>query len=180
MKRLIFFLMPALICLNSNAQSYAPIDDGSKVKFVIKNFGINTDAVFHGLKGEIKFDKNNLSAAEFNVSVDAKTINTDIEARDNHIRKEEYLDVEKFPLITFIATKISKTNTEGWLYIFGKVTIKGTTKEVKFPFKATEINDGILFEGEFSVDRRDFKVGGKSISLSNNLIVVLSVFARKN
>ncbi len=180
MKRLIFFLMPALVHLTVNAQSYTAIDDGSKVKFVIKNFGINTGGVFHGLKGEIKFDKNNLSATEFNVSVDAKTIDTDIEARDIHIRKEEYLGIEKFPLITFISTSVTKTNTEGWLYIFGKITIKGTTKTVKFPFKISEMKDGILFEGEFSVDRRDFKVGGKSISLSNNLIVVLSVFAREN
>lgn len=180
MNRLLIFLISFFLYFNLNAQSYTPTDEGSKVNFVIKNFGINTAGTFKGLAGSIKFDRNNLSLAEFIVNIEAKTINTDIEARDNHIRKEEYFDVDNYPFITFISTKISKTNTEGWLYVFGKLSIKGTTKSVKFPFKAIETNDGILFEGDFSINRKDFKVGGKSISLADNIKVSLSVFGKRN
>ncbi len=93
------------------AQTYKPVNDGSEVKFVIKNFGIKTGGTFTGLNGAINFDPANLSNITFDVSVDAKTVDTDVEARDNHLRKEEYLDVEKYPTLNFKSTKVSKTNS---------------------------------------------------------------------
>jgi len=162
------------------AQVYKPADEGSKVKFVIKNFGINTGGTFNGLDGTINFDPANAANASFEVSVDAKTIDTDVESRDNHLRKGEYFDVEKFPKISFKSTKITKTNSAEFLYMFGNITIKGVTKEIKFPFKATPKDDGYVFEGNFKLNRRDFGVGGNSLSLSDELTVNLSVFAKKN
>src|SRR5215208_240786 len=88
-------------------QNYTPADAGSKVRFVIKNFGINTGGTFEGLTGNIIFDPANLASASFNVSVDGKTVDTDVEARDNHLRKEEYFDVEKYPRLSFRSTKIT-------------------------------------------------------------------------
>jgi len=161
------------------AQTYKPVDSESKVKFVIKNFGINTGGIFKGLDGTINFDPANLAAATFDVNVDAKTVDTDVESRDNHLRKEEYLNVEKFPTLNFKSTKVTKTNSNEFLYMFGNITIKGVTKEIKFPFKATQKDEGILFEGTFKLNRRDFGVGGNSLSLSDELTVTLSVLAKK-
>ena len=161
------------------AQTYKPVDAESKVKFVIKNFGINTGGIFKGLDGTINFDPANLAAATFDVNVDAKTVDTDVESRDNHLRKEEYLNVEKFPTLNFKSTKVTKTNSNEFLYMFGNITIKGVTKEIKFPFKATQKDEGLLFEGTFKLNRRDFGVGGNSLSLSDELTVTLSVLAKK-
>jgi len=161
------------------AQTYKPVDSESKVKFVIKNFGINTGGIFKGLDGTINFDLANLAAATFDVNVDAKTVDTDVESRDNHLRKEEYLNVEKFPTLNFKSTKVTKTNSNDFLYMFGNITIKGVTKEIKFPFKATQKDEGFLFEGTFKLNRRDFGVGGNSLSLSDELTVTLSVLAEK-
>ena len=171
----------ALFCVvTAFGQNYTPADDGSKVRFVIKNFGINTGGTFEGLAGTITFDPANLANASFNVTVDAKTVDTDLEARDNHLRKEEYFDIEKYPKISFKSTKITTTNKEGYLYMFGVITIKNTSKEISFPFKQTSKDDGILFEGEFKLNRRDFGVGGKSFSMSDELNVELSIFAKKS
>ena len=63
--------------------------------------------------------------------------------------------------------------------MFGNITIKGVTKEIKFPFTFTAKDGGYLFEGEFKINRRDFGVGGKSFSISDELSVELSVFAKK-
>jgi len=160
------------------AQSYIPKDDGSKVHFVIKNFGVATGGDFTGLSGTIKFDPNNLAIANFDVSVDAKTVDTDIESRDKDLRKSTYFDVENHPKLTFKSTRVTKTNKDGYLYMFGNITIKGVTKEVKFPFKATAKDGGYFFEGNFKLNRRDFGVGGKSISLADELTVTLSVLAK--
>ena len=64
--------------------------------------------------------------------------------------------------------------------MFGKITIKGVTKEINFPFTSTAKNGGYLFEGSFKLNRRDFGVGGDSISLSDGLTVSLSIFAKAN
>ena len=175
------FTAIALFCVvTAFGQNYTPTDAGSKVRFVIKNFGINTGGTFEGLTGSILFDPANLAGASFNVSVDAKSVDTDMEARDNHLRKEEYFDVEKYPKLSFRSTKITTTNKEGYLFMFGVITIKNISKEISFPFKQTSKDDGILFEGEFKLNRRDFGVGGKSFSMSDELNVELSIFGKKS
>jgi len=175
------FTAIALFCVVTTfGQNYTPTDAGSKVRFVIKNFGINTGGTFEGLAGSVVFDPANLAGASFNVSVDSKTVNTDMEARDNHLRKEEYFDVEKYPKLSFRSTKITTTNKEGYLFMFGVITIKNISKEISFPFKQTSKDGGILFDGEFKLNRLDFGVGGKSFSMSDELNVELSIFAKKS
>ena len=175
------FTAIALFCVvTAFGQNYTPTDAGSKVRFVIKNFGINTGGTFEGLAGSVVFDPANLAGASFNVSVDAKTVDTDMEARDNHLRKEEYFDVEKYPKVSFRSTKITTTNKDGYLFMFGVITIKNISKEISFPFKQTSKDGGILFDGEFKLNRLDFGVGGKSFSMSDELNVELSIFAKKS
>lgn len=180
MKRFLAVAFISSFAIPFFGQSYTPVDQGSTVKFVIRNFGINTAGTFEGLQGTINFNLENPAAGNFEVSVDANTVDTDIAARDNHLRREEYFDVKNHPRLTFKSTRITKTNKPAYLYMFGNITIKGVTKEIKFPFKATQKDDGWLFEGEFKINRRDFEVGGRSLSLSDDLNVVLSVFAKKN
>jgi len=180
MLKKIFTTFAIFSTLVISAQTYTPTDAGSKVRFVIKNFGINTGGTFDGLSGNITFDPASLATASFNVSVDAKTVDTDIEARDNHLRKAEYFDVEKFPKLSFRSTKVTTTNKEGYLFMFGIITIKNISKEISFPFTQKTRDDGILFEGEFKLNRRDFGVGGKSFSMSDDLTVELSIFAKKS
>jgi polyisoprenoid-binding protein YceI len=178
MKRLLPSFSLIILSFSLFAQTYTPVGNGSKVHFVIDNFGIATGGDFSGLAGTIKFDPANPAASEFDVSVDASTVDTDIEARDNHLRRAEYFDVKNYPKISFKSTKITKTNKDSYFYMFGNVTIKGVTKEIKFPFTATAKDGGYLFEGSFKLNRRDFGVGRNSLSLSDNLTVSLSVLAK--
>ena len=180
MLKKIFTLFAIFSTIALHAQTYTPTDAGSKVRFVIKNFGINTGGTFDGLSGNITFDPASLATASFNVSVDTKTVDTDMEARDNHLRKAEYFDAEKFPKLSFRSTKVTTTNKEGYLFMFGIITIKNVSKEISFPFTQKSKDDGILFEGEFKLNRRDFGVGGKSFSMSDELTVELSIFAKKS
>ncbi|MBI2731147.1 MAG: YceI family protein [Sphingobacteriales bacterium] len=177
----ILFTAVAILGINLlQAQNYVPVDDGTGVKFKIKNFGITVGGSFTGLKGKIEFDAAKPGNSMFDVSVESKTVNTGIGSRDKHLRKEDYFDVEKFPSISIRSTKITPATKEGWLYFFGTVTMKGVTKEISFPFRVNEENGGYRFNGEFKLNRRDYSVGGNSISLSDNLTVSLDVFAKKS
>jgi polyisoprenoid-binding protein YceI len=176
------FTLLVSFCIYSNCiiaqSSLTPVDADSKVHFVIKNFGIKTGGDFKGLKGNIKFYPANPAASVFDVTIDAGTIDTDNESRDDHLRKAEYFDATTYKTIELKSTKVTLSKTAGRFYIFANLTIKGVTKPVEFGFSATPKNGGYVFDGEFQIDRRDFGVGGSSVSMSDKLTVSLSVFAK--
>jgi polyisoprenoid-binding protein YceI len=180
MKKLFFLIVVfSLYSKSIIAQSaLTPVDGSSKVHFVIKNFGIKTGGDFKGIKGNIKFYPANPTASVFDVTVDAGTIDTDNDSRDEHLRKEEYFNAATYKTIQFKSTKVLLSKIAGRFYMYGNLTIKGVTKPVEFGFAATPKNGGYVFEGEFKINRRDFGVGGSSVSMSDNLTVSLSVFAK--
>ncbi len=169
------FLLAGLFAVK--AQQYKPVDDKSEVKFTIKNFGINTPGSLNGLKGTIKFNPSDLVSSSFNVSVDVNTINTGVDARDSHIKKEEYFNADKFPLISFTSGKITKEQ-DGYT-VTGNLSIKSVTRPVSFPFTVQTQDNGLIFSGSFTIDRKDFGVGGSSAVLGNSVDVSLKVFSVK-
>jgi polyisoprenoid-binding protein YceI len=73
---------------------------------------------------------------------------------------DEWFDAEKFPKITFVSTKIEKTDKG--VSIYGDLKIKGTSKPTKINAAVTGSGDKLSFSGTFNVKRSDFKVGHKS------------------
>jgi len=175
--KVILTLLIILSTISSlSAQSFKPVNDGSEIQFTIKNFGLNVTGHFRGLSGTIEFDPSNLSASSFNVSVDATTVNTGVDMRDNHLKKDEYFNTAKYPKINFTSTNI--TGDANGYTVSGHLTIKGTTKEISFPFTAARQGDGFVFSGSFSINRKDFGVGGGSAVMGSNVDVSLKVFAK--
>jgi polyisoprenoid-binding protein YceI len=175
---LITYLLCCFITLKAQ-QSITPIDPGSKVHFVIKNFGIKTGGDFTGLKGTVKFDPKNPVLSFFDVTVNSSTIDTDNSTRDGHLKKEEYFDVNKFPTIRMQSAKVLPTTKQGRYQFTGSLTIKGTTKPIQFQFVAAEKDGGYLFTSDaITINRKDFNVGGSSISMADELKLTLSVLAR--
>ena len=165
------------LALIIKAQSFTPLDENSSVKFKIRNFGFTVTGSFKGLKGTIGFDPNEPEKSAFDVTVDASSINTGIDMRDEHLRSESYFDVKNYPRIHFVSTRVTRSNREGTLFVFGNLTIKNTTKEISFPFTARPRNEGYAFSGEFRINRKDFDVGGSG-TISNELLVNLEVIAK--
>ena len=161
------------------AQLYSPVDKASSIKVTIKNVGMAIDGTLTGLEGEIKFNPADLKNAFFSVSVDANTINTDIDIRDSALRGEAYLNAKNFPKISFLSKQITRVNKAGPYTVKGTLTIKGISKETSLNFTAVPKNDGILFTGEMRVNRHDFRIGVGSLVLSDTMLVTLVVFAKK-
>jgi polyisoprenoid-binding protein YceI len=176
-KKLLFITINYFFAINIFAQSLVATDAGSVINFSIKNFGVTVTGTFTGLKGNILFDPGAPANATFNLSVNTSTVNTGIDARDRHLKKEDYFNVEKFPLITFLSTKVSASNKPDVFIVTGNITIKGTTQAISFPFTAKALQNGYLFTGTFKLNRRDFRVGSGSLILSDNLDVSFSVHA---
>ncbi len=179
MKKIFCLSIAIFIVAFTFAQRYVPKNEGSSVAFDIKNFGLTVNGSFSGLQGSITFNSANAGIAKFNVTVDAGTVNTGNSSRDNHLKKEEYFNSAAFPKINIVSTKITNGSTAGSYLFEGVVTIKGTSKNISFPFTAVAVNDGYQFDGSFKINRRDFKVGGSSLVLGDVLTVNLKVAAVK-
>lgn len=179
MKRVLIILMILFTGVKPFSQAYIPADASSDIKFIIKNFGLNVTGSFKGLKGKIIFDPANTASALFDVSVDAATVNTGNGSRDKHLKKEDYFDAIKYPVLNFVSTGIVSSGKPGMYKAEGKLIIKGVTKAVSFPFTATPVANGYRLEGQFKINRRDFKVGSGSWVLADDLTVLLNVSAIK-
>lgn len=155
-----------------------PVDSLSTVTFRIKNFGFNVNGKFSGVQGKIDFNPGSLKSAFMEVSISAASIDTDNRTRDNHLRKEEYFDVEKYPRIRFVSSRVVPSNKAGTLIVIGILTVKKTSKEISIPFTAVPTRDGYRFRGDFKINRRDFMVGGNN-TISDNLIVCLNIVTSK-
>jgi polyisoprenoid-binding protein YceI len=175
-KRLLFLLL-LFATASASAQNLRMLDESGSVGFVIRNFGIRTNGSFKGLKGNIVFNPAQLASANFNVSIDAATVDTDNSARDKHLRKSDYFDVAKYPLIKFASRSIKNGSKAGEYIVTGLLTIKNITKEIEIIFTASSFGSGYIFKGSFNIDRRDYGVGGKSFSLSDDVKISLNIKA---
>ena len=98
----------------------------SVVGFKVKHMMISTvRGTFGTVMGSAEGELENMN---INVAVDATTVDTNDENRDNHLRGADFFDVENYPSIYFEAKGVNVTNNA----ITGELTIKGVTKEVTF------------------------------------------------
>jgi polyisoprenoid-binding protein YceI len=108
----------------------------SSAHFVIRHLMItNIRGGFDKVEGTVVYDPDSLDASSIDVQIDVDTLNTSDSNRDTHVKSAEFLDVEKYPTITFKSKKIIRTG-DGELKATGDLTIHGTSKD------ATLIVDG--------------------------------------
>lgn len=175
---LTLFLFTVFLVIGKT-QNYLPQDNKSSVNFFIKNVGINVKGDFKGLQGLIHFNELDLASSLFDIFIDVNTINTGISARDSHLKKADYFDVQKFNTIRFTSRLIVNTGTPDFYTVTGTILMKGKKKDISFPFTISPVKEGMLLAGSFSLNRRNFSIGGSSLFLSDDVKVTLSIFAKK-
>jgi polyisoprenoid-binding protein YceI len=107
----------------------------SSAQFVARHMMIsNVRGGFSGLQGTVVYDPENAGASSAEVVIDANTINTLEAARDTHLKSADFLDVEKYPTITFRSNSV--TLGDGELDLKGDLTIHGVTKPVVLKVEA--------------------------------------------
>ena len=178
LKKAILFLLISLLHFGAFAQTLQPSDTDSKITFVIKNMGLSVDGSFKELAGKMVFDPKNLSNSIFDVTVAANTINTGIAKRDEHLKKEEFFGAEKHPVISIKTTKI-QAKKNNLYFTTAVLTIKGVSKNIQFDFIAKPITSGYHFTGGFTINRKDFGVGGNSMTMGDEVKVSLDVLGKK-
>ena len=101
----------------------------SSAQFVVRHMMItNVRGGFSGVQGTVVYDPADLNASSVDVTIDKNTLSTGDTNRDTHVKSAEFLDVEKYPTITFKSKSITRDGDD--LKVKGDLTVHGVTKEV--------------------------------------------------
>jgi len=166
----------------------------SAIEFSAKHLMItNVKGRISDLRGTILVNESDPSKSQVEVEMDAKSLDTRSEQRDQHLRSGDFLDVEKWAHITFRSKRIEGASSQpgSEFKIVGDLTIKDVTKEViltatyegrgKDPWGGERVS----FSADTKIDRRQWgltwnaalETGG--VMVSNEIKLHLEVQAVK-
>src|SRR5207253_9502916 len=147
-----------------------------QVEFSGKHYGMMTVRChFTDVAAQGEIDPENPSASKIDVTINVASLTTNKPQRDNDLRSSYFLELDKYPTITFKSTRIERTGTDAF-DLTGDLTIKGITKPVTFKVKRYgEINDPMMghriaYSAEGEINRKDF--GMEFDMLADNKLVV--------
>jgi len=148
----------------------------SSVGFAVKHMVVtNVRGGFDKFEGKILYDAVDVTKSSVEVTIDAASIDTQNEKRDNDVRGDGFLATDQFPTITFKSKSVRKDG-DG-LVVTGDLTIRGVTKEVEFPFVlAGPVTNPwgtavIGVEAELEINRQDYGVSWNK-TLDNGGVLV--------
>lgn len=132
MKKLMIIGAMLALTVGTYAQTQWNVDPyHSSLNFEIKHSGISmVNGKFTDYTGTLTTQGEELKDAAFDFTVQVKSINTAVDARDEHLRSADFFEVETYPEMTFKSTKIEKTANADQYKLYGQLTIKGVTKDV--------------------------------------------------
>jgi polyisoprenoid-binding protein YceI len=133
--------------------------------FAVRHLGISTvRGEFKKVSGSASYDPSDATKTSLEASIDASTVDTRVDMRDNDLRSPNFLEVQKFPTITF-KSKRTESAGPGKLKITGDLTIHGITKEVVLdvdgptpPIKDPKGNLHMGASASTKIDRKDFGI----------------------
>lgn len=134
----------------------------SAIEFDIRNMGFRTvHGTFTTFTGTFNIDESNLSNSEVSIQIEATSIKTDTAQRDKHLRTSDFLDVEKYPAMTFQSKRVELTDSQHGRVI-GDLTIRNITREVVLEIEHTGIaadQHHVTFDAQTTINRLDWGVG---------------------
>jgi polyisoprenoid-binding protein YceI len=102
----------------------------TSVEFTVRHMMIsNVKGVFQRTAGTITTNGNDPASAKIDATIDASSVDTRVAKRDAHLKSPDFLDVAKFPTITFKSTKVEAAGPNKW-NVTGDLTLHGVTKPV--------------------------------------------------
>ena len=155
MKNPLAALFTLLVAISpaSAAESYQLDGSHTSVIFGVSHMGLSyTYGRFNEVKGSYELDRENLAASKFNMLINADSIDTNSQGRDQHLKGPDFFNASQFPAIRFESTKVVPKKVEGKtvLTITGNLTMHGVTKPITFD---------LLMVGEGQGPRGDFRTG---------------------
>lgn len=151
----------ALVALSASSLSHAAdqtlVPAQSEITFVAKQLGVPLNGRFKRFTAQSAFDPKSpqTSKIAFQVDLGSATVSADA---DPELSKPEWFNTAKFPKATF-QSGVIKALGGGKFEVAGKLSIKGTARDLVVPVALSQANGLSTVTGGFALKRLDFKVG---------------------
>ncbi|MGA2186020.1 MAG: YceI family protein [Bryobacteraceae bacterium] len=154
----------------------------SSAQFSVRHMGISTvRGAFTKVSGNVQYEPSDLSKTSVDVTIDAASVDTRVEMRDNHLRSPDFFDVAKYPTLTFKSKRVELAG-KGRLKVTGDLTIHGVTKTVVLdvegpsdPIKDPKGNQHMGASATAKINRQDFGVSGVPVMVGDDISITIDV-----
>ena len=153
------FVLVASLALSGVAFAQAKVVPAqSQITFGIKEMGVAVEGRFTKWTADIAFDPKQPEAGKVAFTIATGSAAFGAPETDAEVPKPEWFNVAKFPNATFASTAI-KAKGGGKFDVAGKLTVKGTTKDVVVPIALTQAGPTTTATGAFAIKRNEFHIG---------------------
>lgn len=175
-----------LVSASAVAADYVIDPAHTSIAFKAKHVAGKVPGRFTKFSGKFTYDPKNPKAWKAEATIDAASINTDVEARDKHLKSDAFFDVEKCPNITFKSTKVEAVKGDHFK-LAGDLTMHCVTKPVTLDVESNGSgkdpwgNESASFSATATVNRKDWGVSWNktldngSLFVSDNIDLSLEV-----
>jgi polyisoprenoid-binding protein YceI len=154
----------------------------SSIGFTVRHIVSLVPGRFNVFTGEITIDRDKPEASKVSAEIDAKSINTEMQNRDDHLRSPEFFDVEKFPKITFDSTGVISSGKDKTT-VTGNLTMHGVTKPVTLEVSWLGfMGPKAGFEAKGTINRKDFGItypGMADDLIKDQVSIKLAIHSKK-
>src|SRR5579862_7664778 len=189
MRRFVFTLVTSLAgilvltaAVAAQTGSWQIDPNHSAAQFSVRHLGVSTvRGAFTKVSGTAKYDPADPSKTTLDATIDAKSVDTRVEMRDKDLRSANFLDVEKYPAITFKSKQVKPAGA-GKLQMTGDLTIHGVTKEVvldvdgpgaPIPDPMHMGKQRIGASATAKINRKDFGVNGAPSMVGDDITITI-------
>ena len=143
------------------AQIYSIDKAHSEVSFQVRHLLTKVRGRFTEFSGTVRIDEQRPENSSVTLAIDASSVDTNTDDRDQHLRSEDFFHVENHPTITFTSSQITKKGQDTY-DLTGTLTIRGVSKDITFPVTHLGVakdpwgNTRAGFEAATNVNRKDF------------------------
>ncbi len=160
MKRLAIALLSALsVTTSAHAIEYSQVQaDKSRIGFGYQQMGVSMDGSFKKFASQLRFDPAAPTAAKATIEVDLASVDTGSSEGDDEVATKTWFNTKAFPSARFESTSVKALGGNKY-EVAGKLTIKGTSRDVVVPATFTPQGNAGVFDGSLTIKRGDFSIG---------------------
>ncbi len=152
----------------------------SSITFNFKQMGVSADGRFKKFAAQVNFDPAKADRGQASFEVDLASVDTGSGEADQEVVTKSWFNTAAFPKAQFVSKQIRQTAPHQY-EVLGTLSIKGQSRDVKFPMKHTpQGKDGVL-TGGFTLQRADYRIGegmwAKFDVVANDIQVNFSITA---
>ena len=129
----------------------------SEIQFKIKHLMItNVTGSFDIFQATVQTEDEDFMKAKVSFTADIDSISTGNEQRDEHLKSADFFDAGKYPQLKFVATKFEEVDKDSSYELYGDLTIKDITKNIKL-----DVEFGGVVKDAYGNTKAGFSINGK-------------------